>query len=201
MSDYTVIADVGETLVGLLRDNMQDMIASASIVLSSPGEVEAQDSPRLSLFLYQVVEDAYLKNQEMQALNPSTSLYPPLTLDLYYMLTSYGSSRIADRTDRAIEEHTVLGRAMRVFYDNAIIKGSVLKRSLAGTSEELRLILHHVSLEELNRLWTSFPDKSYKLSVCYMVTPVKIDATRTMEVKRVIERDAGYYQMKKASTS
>jgi hypothetical protein len=199
MSDYTVIADVGETLVGLLRDNMDDLIDRSSIVLSSPGEVEAQDAPRLCLFLYQIVENAYLKNQEMQALNSSTRPYPPLTIDLYYMLTSYGSPQIADRTDKAIEEHKVLGRAMRVFYDNTIIKGSVLKGSLAGTSEELRLILRHVPLEELSQLWNSFPEKPYKLSVCYLVTPVKIDATRTGEVMRVIEKDAGYYQMKKAS--
>ena len=66
MSDYTVIADVGETLVDLLKDNMQNLITPASIILSSPGETEAQDNPRLSLFLYQIVENAYLKNQDMQ---------------------------------------------------------------------------------------------------------------------------------------
>lgn len=200
MSDYTVIADVGETLTYLLRESMQGLITPASIVLSSPGEFEGQDYPRLSLFLYQVVENAHLKNQERQALNSTTLQYPPLTLDLYYMLTSYGSPQIADRTDRAIEEHKVLGRAMQVFYDNAIIRGSVLKGSLAGTSEELRLTHHPIPLEELNRLWNSFPDKPYKTSVCYLVTPVRIDATRQMEVRRVVERDSGYHQMKKVST-
>ena len=199
MSDYTVIADVGETLIELIRENMQDLITPASIILSSPGEIEAQDYPRLSLFLYQVTENAHLKNQEMQALNSATMLYPPLTLDLYYMLTSYGSLQIADRTDRTTEEHKVLGRAMRVFYDNAILKGSILRGSLAGTSDELRLTLHPVPMEELNRLWNSFQDKPYKVSACYMVTPVRIDATRRLEVKRALERDIGYYQIRKVS--
>jgi len=199
MSDYTVIADVGETLIDLLRENMEDLITPASIILSSPGEIETQDYPRLSLFLYQVVENAYLKNQERQASNSTTVLYPPLTLDLYYMLTSYGSPQIADRTDRTIEEHKILGQAMRILYDNAILKGSVLRGSLAGTSEELRLTLHPASLEELNRLWNSFPDKPYKLSACYLVTPVKIDSTRKMEVRRAVERDIGYYQIRKVS--
>jgi hypothetical protein len=200
MSDYTVIADVGETLVDLLKDNMQNLITPASIILSSPEETEAQDNPRLSLFLYQIVNNAYLKNQDMQAGNSTTMKYPPLTLDLYYMLTSYGSSQITDRTDRTVEEHKVLGRAMQILHDNAILKGSVLRGALAGTSEELRLTLHPVPLEELNRLWNSFPDKPYKLSACYMVTPVKIDATRRAEVSRVLERDSNYYQIKKVST-
>ena len=199
MSDYTVIADVGETLIDLLREDMQDLISPASIILFSPGEMEAPDYPRLSLFLYQVIENSYLKNQEMQALDSTTMQYPPMTLDLYYMLTSYGSSHIADRTDRAIEEHKVLGLAMRIFYDHAILKGSVLRGSLAGTNEELRLTYYPASLEELTKLWNSFPDRSYKPSACYMVTPVKIDTTRRMEVRRAIERDIGYYQIKKAS--
>lgn len=198
MSDYTVIADVGETLVDLLKENMQDLITPASIILSSPGEIEAHDYPRLSLFLYQVVENAYLKNQEMQALNSDTLAYPPLTLDLYYLLTTYGSAQISDRTDRALEAHKILGRAMRMLYDNAILRGSLLRGSLAGTNEELRLTLHPLSLEDTNRLWSSFPDEPYRLSVCYVVTPVKIDTTRRMEVRRTIERDIGYYQIKKA---
>lgn len=200
MSEYTVIGDVGETMIQLLRENMQGLINPASIVLASPGEFEAQDNPRLSLFLYQVVENAHLKNQEMQSLNTTTVQYPPLTLDLYYMLTSYGSTQVADKTDRAVEEHKVLGRAMQIFYDNAVLRGSLLRGSLSGADEELRLTLHPAPLEEMNRLWNSFPDKPFKLSVCYLVTPVKIDATRKMEVRRVLERDTGYYQTKKVSS-
>lgn len=196
MSDDTVVADVGETLLDLLKENMQDLMGPESIILSSPGDIEAHDYPRLGLFLYQVMENAYLKNQEMQVLDAATMTYPPLTLDLYYMLTAYSSSQIADRTERSLEAHRVLGRAMRIFYDHAILKGSVLRGSLAGTGEELRLNLHPLPLEELNRLWNSFPDEPYRLSVGYVVRPVKIDTSRTMEVRRVIEKDVGYYQIK-----
>ncbi len=199
MADYTAIADAGETLIELLREHMQDMVNPSSIILSSPGEIEAQDSPRLCLFLYQVVESPYLKGREMQALNSTTMQYPPLILDLYYMLTSYGSPQIADRTERTIEEHKVLARAMNVFYDNAILRGSVLRGSLAGTSEELKVTLHPISLDEVKGLWNSFPDKPFKLSVCYMVTPVKIDSTRLVEARRVIEKETGYHQVRKVS--
>ena len=201
MADYTAIADVGETLIDLLREKMQDLVSSSSIILASPGEIEAQDSPRLCLFLYQVVESPFLKGQEMQTLNSTTMQYPPLTLDLYYMLTSFGSPQIADRTERSIEEHTVLGRAMNVLYDNAILRGSVLRGSLAGTGESLKVTLHTISLDEISKLWNSFPDKPLKLSACYMVTPVKIDSARQFEARRVIEKDTDYYQIKKASSA
>jgi hypothetical protein len=38
---------------------------------------------------------------------------------------------------------------MQIFYDNAILRGSVLHESLVG--EELRLILNPLSMDELNK--------------------------------------------------
>ncbi len=60
-------------------------------MLASPGEIEENDDVRLSLFLYQVLENVHLKNQEMQIKDPTTLTFPPIALDLYYMLTSYTS--------------------------------------------------------------------------------------------------------------
>lgn len=199
MADYTVIADVGQTLLDLLKESMQDLVSPASIILASPGEIQAGDNPRLSLFLYQVVENAHLKNQERLALNADTLAYPPLTLDLYYMLTAYGAPAIADKTQRSIDEHKVLGRAMRVLYDNAVVKGSMLRGSLAGTDEELRLSLNSAGAEDLRALWGTFQDKPYRVSACYVVTPVRIDSTRRLDAKRVVEKDAGYYEITRRS--
>jgi hypothetical protein len=192
MANYTVIADVGDTLIELLRNNMEDLIPEPErIVLASPGEIE-DNSTRLSLFLYQVAENDYLKNQEMQQVNSTALQYVPLTLDLFYMLTAYSS--IENLTDRNLEAHTILGRAMRIFYDNAILRGSVLRGSLSGTDAELRIVLTTVSMENLPMMWNSF-DKPYKPSVFYQVTPVPIDSTRQRDVGRVIEKDMRYYQM------
>ena len=198
MGDYTAIADVGQTLVELLRSGMSDLITPASIVLCSPADIGASDNPRLSLFLYQVTENRYLKNQEMTVVDPVTAQYPPLMLDLYYMLTAYGSSQITDKTDRTLEEHKILGLAMRVLYDNAVLKGSVLKGGLAGTDDELRISTQPVSFEELVRPWGSFQDKSYKLSACYLVSPVIIDSSRRTDVRRTFEKDLNYQFTKKA---
>ncbi len=189
MSDYTAILYVGETLTELLWDNIKDDTQVSSIIgsktqitLSSPEEIKSNE--RLSLFLYQVTENAYLENQEMQSVNSTKLKYPPLSLNLFYLVTPHTQNREND--------HIILGKVMQIFYDNAILRGSVLHESLAG--EELRLILNPLSTDELNKIWNVVSkSKTYKLSICYEVTPVRIESMREREVKRVIERKLEKY--------
>ncbi len=195
MSDYKVIADVGETLITLLRENLKDLIPNPNeIVLISPGEIESNDTVRLSLFLYQVLENIHLKNQEMEKINSARLRYPPLTLDLYYMLTAYPSS-IQDRTERTKDEHMILGRAMQVFNDNSILLGSALKGNLGATGDELHITLNPTSLDDITKIWNTFQGKPFRLSVCYLVTPVNIDSTREMGVQRVVSKETDHDEM------
>ena len=191
MGDYRAIADVGETLITLLRDNMSDLVNPDSIVLLSPAEVEDQ-SIRLTLFLYSIMENPHMKNQEMRTLSPTELGYPPLTLDLYYLLTAYASTQIPDRTEQTLEQHRILGRAMRIFYDNAILGGTILQGSLEGTSEELRIVLNSISLDDLTKIWSAFQEEGYRLSVSYLVTPTNIDSTRDMSMQRVVSKEMNY---------
>jgi hypothetical protein len=192
MSDYRAIADVGETLIELLRDNLQDLIPRRqSIVMASPGEIEANDDVRLSLFLYQVLENIHLKNQEMQIRNPTTLTFPPIVLDLYYMFTSYPSG-IQDITERTREEHSILGRAIQIINDNSVLAGSVLKGDLDVNGYELHITLTPVSLDDMTKMWTTFPGKPFRSSICCLVTPVMIDSGREITVQRVMSKEAGY---------
>lgn len=195
MSEYTAIADVGETLIDFLRGSMGDMISPNSIVLFSPGEIEDNDDVRLSLFLFQVHENAHMKNQEMQIVDPTRLKYPPLNLDLYYMLTSYPSSGIQDKTERTKEEHSILGRAMQVIYDNSILNGSVLRGSLAENNEELHISLFPLSMDDMTKIWTTFQEKTFKPSICYIVSPAKIESTREKVTHRVVERKLENYMV------
>nr|CBH39147.1 conserved hypothetical protein [uncultured archaeon] len=187
MSDYNAISDVGKTLIQLLEDNIEDasVIGKNQITLSSPEEVEPDK--KLSLFLYQVTENAYLKNEELQSLNTKKLKYPPLTLSLFYLVTP--------NTQNMDSDHIILGKVMQIFHDNSILKGSILQDSLVG--DELRLILSPLSTEELNKIWIVISKtKTYKLSVCYEVTPVRIDSMRKREVKRVTERELEKYMIR-----
>lgn len=105
-------------------------------------------------------------------------------MSLFYLVTPH--------TQNKDNDHIILGKVMQIFYDNAILRGSVLHESLVG--EELRLILNLLSIDELNKIWTViFKSKPYKLSICYEVTPVRIESVREREVKRAIERKLEKY--------
>lgn len=190
MADYTAIAEVGETLIDLLRDNLDSGIRD-SIVIISPGEIETGDNIRLSLFLYQIIENTHLKNQEMQTtdpFDPTRLKYPPLNLDLYYMLTSHPSNEIKDKTERTKEEHSLLGRSIQILNDNSILKGSALRGSLAEHDDELHLTMVPISHGDITNIWNTFLDKPFRPSVCYQVTPVTVESTRKIESERVTER-------------
>jgi hypothetical protein len=91
-------------------------------------------------------------------------------------------------------DHIILGKVMQIFHDNSVLRGSALHENLVG--EELRLILSTLSMEELNKIWSILSKtKTYKLSVCYEVTPVAIDSMRERELTRVTERELEKYMI------
>ncbi|NOR49210.1 MAG: DUF4255 domain-containing protein [Methanosarcinaceae archaeon] len=187
MSDYTAIADVSYTLIDLLRNKMEDLIDPDSIVVASPGEIEANDNVRLSLFLFQVIENVHMKNQEMQIINPAKLKYPPLIMDLFYMLTSYPSSGIQDKTERTKEEHSILGKAMQVLHDNSIITDPLLRGCLTDDGQELHISQTPLNLDNMTKIWSTFQDRPFRPSVCYLVSNVRIESTREKEAKRVTD--------------
>jgi hypothetical protein len=193
VSDYNVIADIGDTLKKLLWENFETDAAIYPIIIESedqialvsPDDMDEGTPRKLSLFLYQIIENGHMKNSEMITVNTAHLQYPPVILDLLFLVTC--------STDDRKKDHLLLGKVMQVFHDNAVLKGSVLQGTLAGSGEEFRLVFHTLPFEETINLWQSFREKSFKLSVCYRVTPVKIDSTRQREISRVQERYGTYY--------
>lgn len=176
-----VIADVGETLLHLLRQEMSpDPIPHPEAIgLGSPAQ---SNDLALSLYFYEIRQVA---ERQLGMIHEGTNKlrYPPMTIDISLMITAHSS---AELQSRALDEYRILGRAMQVLYDNAILKGSVLRGSLEGTNEELRLVMEQPPIDVFLRM---FPNVPYKLSVGYSVGPIYIDSTRTRTTTRVIERD------------
>ncbi len=198
MSSYTAIEDAGITLLNLLKNKMKDMgdiippgTVDTSIVLGSPANVEDVNGVRLSIFLYQVVENVHMRNQDMQRIDASRLHFPPMNLDLYYLLTAPpGTESRQDMTTGTRQEHRILGRAMQVLYDNAVVP---MESSTSGVEEEIRIILNPLTLDDMTKIWTTFQGKSMRPSVCYLVTPVLIDSERERSVRRVVSKEMGHY--------
>ena len=206
MSDFTVIGIVGEILKELLRTRLSEAFPGSfsspdSVTLLTPKDLETTRKDKLSIFLYQVTENAFMKNQPMERVGDGQLRHPPLSLNLYYLLTPF-----VKETDaiRGWDIHTILGRSMQVLYDNAILEGPALRDIFVAIHQEeyyeqienIRIVLNPLSLDDLTKIWNSL-DTPMKLSVGYEVRVVIIESTRRKEVTRIVEKNADYYQIKR----
>src|SRR5689334_528217 len=123
MSSYSVLAAASEVLREIAWEafSADPVIAPivgsrSAIVFSNPTETARDSSNRLSLWLYQVTENEFLKNQPppVRSNGHSAVQETPLALNLYYLVTPFAPSGDADLL--------LLGLTMQVLYDNAIIR-------------------------------------------------------------------------------
>jgi len=184
MADFTGIGDIGETLKKLLKDDPWTGISpKPEVTFKSPKEIkdDGGTANTVSLFLYQILENPHMKNEEGIRVNDAQLQVPPLVLDLFYLVTPYSE----DKT----QEKYILGKVMQIFYDHAILARTVLQGSLAGADEELRLVAHPLSLDDLTKIWSAFQEVAYRLSVAYLVTPARIDSPRLTGMQRVVAKE------------
>ncbi len=170
MPDFSVIADVSETLEAVLTDALSTLAPGPPIAelhdLSGP---VATNPPRVTLFLYEVVEDHTVRNRPApRTVTPPnlTQEKPPVPLLLRYLLTPWSGDILTD--------HRMLGRSIQVLYDGANLSGPQLQGGLAGTSEALKLKLAPLTLEERSRVFAATQER-YHLSVTYEVRVVNLD--------------------------
>jgi Pvc16 N-terminal domain len=174
LGDTNIIGDVTQTLMDLLTG--LDVTLDSPATLPTGGEA---DFKKLNLFLYQVLENPFAKNQPW--LSPSTGVqeYPPLAINLHYLLTPYAKDMIS--------AHQVLSHAMGILYDNAIVSGPQLSGALSTVVDQLAVVLCPMTLEELTRIWNAL-QSPYRLSVCYEVRIALVRSDIRRDVSRVSEK-------------
>lgn len=179
MSLSSAIGDVTLTLQELLR-NRQSPLNLFDVSLKSPAEetIEPNMRPRVNLFLFRVTENPFGRNQPWQPAGTGALTYPPLTLNLFYVMTPFSEDKL--------DEHRVMGEAMRVLHDNTVVRGALLKGSLENTQEEIKVELAPLPLEDLTRIWNAL-NKPYRLSVAYEVRLITVDSQVERPVKLATE--------------
>jgi hypothetical protein len=192
MSDFRAIAGVSNSLQALLRDRMDIpqglALADLNVTISSPktDEDAALEDPRINLFLYRVTENGSLKNQEIPGQgHPSAYGQPPLSLNLHYLLTTYGTTTQVGATVNETRAQQLLGSAMRVLHEIPTITNTlltlrapagqnILDVSLRNQFERIKVSLESLSLEELSKIWTAL-NLPFRLGASYMVTVIQIE--------------------------
>jgi hypothetical protein len=185
-----IILSVNNSLRDLIASHLE--IAQNDIHFESPGELDPLPDQGLSLFLYKISENPFLKNddfiQENHG-NPEILKKPPLPLDLYYLVTPYGNG-----TTKLINIEKIL----QLFYEQPILREGVLPRDLVDRgNKEIKIVLNDLTIEQVNHIWSMFPNKPFILSISYIVTPILLETLHGIETYRVLSKDTASYKVKK----
>lgn len=190
---HLVIAEVSKFLqhtlwLGLQDDPVtrQQVTAKANIVLSNPAQATGATVVRqLSVWLYQVLPNEHLRNappvRSRDQGDDTAEFYPPLALNLFYLLTPSTGSDLGDQQ--------VLGRSLQIFHDQAILRMD--SSQTPERAEELHVSLAPRTIEELAKVWEAM-QQPYRLSVCYEVRVARIESQRRLPGGRVIDRHADF---------
>ena len=183
-----ILKDIGDSLKALLQDNIPELKPVNSIVFDSPAEIEPTGNPMLSVFLYQIIENGYLRNTSSEPVDTDKMRYPPLILDLHFIFTPYAKVKET--------ELIIIEKLMQVLYDNSVLRGDMLKGGLIDAGNREIRVVNNVKFDEINKLWERFPNKPFKLSASYILSPVRVPSGKPLAViKRVMEKDIDVYRM------
>jgi hypothetical protein len=175
MSNSLAIAAVTATLRYLLDRGLNAEVPGTRLTTRPPDKArDGQSGNQVNLFLYQTLPNAAWRNLALPG-NPGP---PPLALNLHYLLSAYGQNE----DDPEPTSHHLLGLAMRILHDHAVLDPAVIRAALPGNdlheqAERVRVTPQPLSLEEMSKLWSTF-QTPYRLAVAYEVSVVLIASTR-----------------------
>jgi hypothetical protein len=204
MADHTAIAAVSRTLRTLLIDRM--VTADTAVTIAPPDvTVTGIGGARVNLYLFQVLENAELKNQEIPGHgHPAAYGRPPLSLNLRYLLTTHSATETQPDSD--LNAQTSLGDAMRVLYHfgNRIdaltitnpaagpVGDRILDAALRNEFERVKIVLHPANLDDFTKVWSALSEENFRRSVVYEATVVQLEmaeprpAPRPVETRRIL---------------
>ena len=181
MGSYTVIADVGQGIVNLLRRHMVPEVLQKEeqIGLCSPKETGEY---RLGVYLFDMQESEGIRNEPKRWVGEETRVYPSMYLDLYYMLVPYSRS---DLKYRLAEEHRILGRTLQILRDFPSLNKTTYEEEVSG-SDQIQIEILDMSYEDKNRIWNGLNEESRNAIYC-KVSGVELESRRKQNVKRIRE--------------
>jgi hypothetical protein len=214
MTDSLAIAAVTSMLQSLLENGLKEDDALSGIRVTARPLDKARDpvhTHQVNLFLYHMMTNDAWRNRDVpwQVKSGETGR-TPLALDLYYLVTAYYGEE-EDGTDTTVDpnrllgSHRLLGRAMGILHDNAVLGAENINSLLPPQDrlehpydqvEHVRIRPQPLSLDEVSKLWSSFQTE-YRTSAAYQVSVVLIESThpaRTpLPVLRRGEADRGVH--------
>ncbi|WP_405656431.1 DUF4255 domain-containing protein [Streptomyces sp. NBC_01386] len=209
MSNSLAIAAVTATLRYVLDTAMggthPGSVGGAQVTTLRPDRISGDDlahASGINLFLYLVTPNAAWRNRDLPSRgDDGTVLQSPVTaLDLHYLITCYGQ-------DSALEGQRLLGLALDALAHTSVLGPDVVAAALheygsadetaflkdadlADQIESVRLSPATMSVDELSKVWSVFPQSPYLLSVGYMAGAVLLTGDATVRTALPVGRRA-----------
>jgi Pvc16 N-terminal domain len=186
MSNFLAIATVTATLRQLIQDSVEVDVPGAGVSTVSPNKAGGDpDTTKINIFLYQVTTNSAFRNVDLPTRSSDGLLVqrPKVALDLHYLFSFYGN-------EEEFVPQRLLGSAVRTLHTTPqlprprIVQKTQELDFLAGVGldqepELVKFTPIPLSLEELSKLWSVFPQTPYVLSIVYIATVVIIESEET----------------------
>ena len=183
---------------GIVSDPADADLTDTTVTILPPDKARGNNNAnQLNLFLYQILPNAAWRNMNIPSqVAPGETGNPPLALTLHYLITAFGK----DNDTTLPYGHHLLGKAMSILYDHALLGPDEIRAATAATFpgsdldkqvERVRITLQPMSLEEISKLWTGLVTQ-YRLSVGYEASVALIESTQAKKTPLpVLTRGAG----------
>lgn len=169
-------------MLKVLRENIcPELIQSPeSIALAVPTDKNADF--QLGLYLYDIQELREYQQQDLIRLRGNKAQYPPKPLNLFFALFINTKSQFMSNMEN---EQRILGRAMQVLMDHAILYETAEEDE--DTTASVTLL--PLSYEEKTKIW-SVLSVPYQLGIYFSVAPVLLSSRRVRSFRRVVAAES-----------
>jgi hypothetical protein len=189
VSNFLSIAAVTTTLQSILFQSVTsdpDLSDTTVTILPLDKARGNVTNNQLNLFLYHITRNQAWSNRDMPGqVKPGETAFPPLPLNLYYLLTAFGRENDATQAFG----HELLGKAMLTLHDHALLKPDDIRNATAAgfprsdldrQIERVRITFQPLTLDELSKLWTGFA-MQLRLSAAYEISVALIESSHPVK--------------------
>ncbi len=173
MGKFTIISDVGKSLVNMFKDQMtpEPISKPENIGVCDPKE---RGEAILGIHIYDTKESDAPKQLNPIKLPDGSLQGPPTIYEVKYMLSIVSK---AEPSTRALDEQKIFGKLLQIIGDNKTIPHKYMTDSLKISGEEISIEMLPLELEEKVKIWTMFSEP-YKTSVFIRCSPIIIESSK-----------------------
>ncbi len=189
MADYTIISDVSNYILNVLRKKMcpEPIPSPNNIEVSSPASQDVDYI--LGLYLYDIKEDDTVAPPPTVRRGKLQLQPPPKPYSLYYMvfINSGGQAGLKDQ-----DFQKIIGKCAQIVSDNNSVLPNQLQNWLDTQEPPIVLTQAKISLEEKVRVWSAI-NKPYQISLFYKAAPVFVSSEVVINTPRVVDAQFGLH--------